>query len=82
MKNTFHLDTFYDQRTFYHLIFSLEKKELTIEKIANVVTDTIMRFYDTNIQLFDAITLKTSLLFFLYSVCNEDKVSNILPLHK
>ena len=66
--------------TFYHLIFSLEKKELTIEKIANVVTDTIMRFYDTNIQKFDAITLKTALLFFLYSVCNEDKVSDIMML--
>ena len=49
-------------------------KELTIEKIANVVTDTIMRFYATNIQKCDAITLKTALLFFLYSVSNEDQV--------
>ena len=72
----------YNRFTFYHLISSLEKKELTVEKIANVVTDTIMRFYDTNIQKFDAITLKTSLLFFLYSVCNEDKVSDILSLYK
>ena len=59
---------------FYYFHFSLEKKELTIEKISNVITDTIMRFYDTNIHNLDAITLKTTLLFFLYSVCTEDKV--------
>ena len=62
------------QKKIKYRLCSLEKKELTIEKIANVVTDTIMRFYDTNIQKCDAITLKTALLFFLYSVSNEDQV--------
>ena len=55
--------------------FSMEKKELTIEKIVNVITDTIMRFYDTNIQKFDVVTLRTVMLIFLYSICMEDKVT-------
>ena len=69
-----YLTKLYYSTNYFALYFSLEKKELTIEKIANVITDTIMRFYDTNIQKQDAITLKTTLLLFLYSVCSEDKV--------
>ena len=82
---TFHIKFSLITQPTISLYFSLEKKELTIEKIANVITDTIMRFYDTNIQKQDVITLKTTLLLFLYSVCSEDKVFKLFnqfaPLH-
>ena len=85
MLTTFHIQLNLITQPAISLYFSLEKKELTIEKIANVITDTIMRFYDTNIQKQDAITLKTTLLLFLYSVCSEDKVLKLfdrfVPLH-
>ena len=59
-------------------IDEIEKKDLTEDKVATIIIENIMKHYDTNLQSFDVIAIKTCLVTYLASLSVDDVKDLIL----